>query len=1068
MSGNGGTGGNSGLNGSLAIVNGISQNYGRAATGGGPAGYNYYEVSYGGIGGAGGAGGAGAAGNRGAGSSGAIGGWGGSGDAGWSPGTIESAYLKYTSGAPTTPDHALWKNNRLVVETPAKLTYICGEIFDMSSLNASLQTSSSNIPIANDNLTVFYDFSGLGNTLVTVVYTAGSTQYVRHIPVTVIPAEMISGSLTLPQKITYVVGDALDLSGLALEVSYSGGGLEIITADQLTVDYPEDITQTVGIKTVTVSYPSLSYTKTFVVNVIAVAVDSIEVVSQPYKREYFVTEALNPAGMTIRAHYNNGSSDIIPYNVNTMSFYPEVFAYASDSFPCYVEYAGHSAPIPEIKVFEDPFLSYEVLRLPFKTAYFEGEFFDPNGLIVEIEYASGRLERVPMNALTFTPGDRAFDVVDTRVRARYTYGFGVNDFIQFDIPVTVSAITQIGIFAETQPNKTAYLEGQTFDPTGMTVFKLFNNGDTEQIPSTHYSLSHGVLSADDYFVIVTSGAYSTMVPVYVSAKIYAETPQIDGQPQNANLVEGNYCILYADANVFDGGMLTYQWYTNTTASNTGGTAIEGAADYSYSVPTDETGVFYYYAVITNTIPDNGDGGVKQTSATSLVATVAVIAKVHAEVPVIGTQPLDASVVEGETHTLSVAATTGDEGMLTYQWFKIAIDDISTISEVEDGENLYVEIDGATSSTYAPPTDVVGTFYYYVIVTNTINDNGDGGIKVISDVSDLAVLTVEAAINAQAPVITGNPQSGVATGGGTHMLTVVADAPTDGGTLSYQWYNNTVASNVGGTAIAGATGSSYVVPVNTSGYLYYYVAVTSTNSQVNGAKSVTTVSDVAVLEVDVPDDIAKIVVSGGNGFQGGYVDVTVSLENNPGIINMQLALNYDSNKLKLIGLTNGGVLTDFLPGGNINAVPYNLTWNMILAPGVNNAGNGAIVTLRFEVLTDAGVGDTEIIITYSANGIRNAIGGTVSFFLENGTVSIRDKNPGDVNNDGEITQWDVTLLRWYLAGGYEEYLPEDFNLLNADVDGDGEITQWDITLLRWYLAGGYGVELSDCGTMLVLK
>lgn len=42
--------------------------------------------------------------------------------------------------------------------------------------------------------------------------------------------------------------------------------------------------------------------------------------------------------------------------------------------------------------------------------------------------------------------------------------------------------------------------------------------------------------------------------------------------------------------------ITYQWYSNTTASTEGGKAIEGATGASFKVPTDAKGITYYYAV----------------------------------------------------------------------------------------------------------------------------------------------------------------------------------------------------------------------------------------------------------------------------------------------------------------------------------------------------------------------------------------------------------------------------------------------------------------------------------------
>lgn len=42
--------------------------------------------------------------------------------------------------------------------------------------------------------------------------------------------------------------------------------------------------------------------------------------------------------------------------------------------------------------------------------------------------------------------------------------------------------------------------------------------------------------------------------------------------------------------------ITYQWYSNTTASTEGGKIIEGATGASFKVPTDAKGITYYYAV----------------------------------------------------------------------------------------------------------------------------------------------------------------------------------------------------------------------------------------------------------------------------------------------------------------------------------------------------------------------------------------------------------------------------------------------------------------------------------------
>ena len=56
--------------------------------------------------------------------------------------------------------------------------------------------------------------------------------------------------------------------------------------------------------------------------------------------------------------------------------------------------------------------------------------------------------------------------------------------------------------------------------------------------------------------------------------------------------------------------------------------------------------------------------------------------------------------------------------------------------------------------------------------------------------------------------------------------------------------------------------------------------------------------------------------------------------------------------------------------------------------------------------------------------------------------------GDVNSDGEIDSWDLTLMRRYLAGHSVSHL---MTREAMDVNGDGEIDSWDLTLMRRYLA-----------------
>jgi hypothetical protein len=103
--------------------------------------------------------------------------------------------------------------------------------------------------------------------------------------------------------------------------------------------------------------------------------------------------------------------------------------------------------------------------------------------------------------------------------------------------------------------------------------------------------------------------------------VNAQTPTITAQPQPANYYAGSTpTALTVTATVTDGGTLSFQWYRNTTNSNTGGTAIAGSTGASYILSTDVAGVTYYYVTVTNTIV-NGSQTATTTSATAAVTVM---------------------------------------------------------------------------------------------------------------------------------------------------------------------------------------------------------------------------------------------------------------------------------------------------------------------------------------------------------------------------------------------------------------------------------------------------------------
>ncbi|WP_418512754.1 PKD domain-containing protein, partial [Corallibacter sp.] len=166
-------------------------------------------------------------------------------------------------------------------------------------------------------------------------------------------------------------------------------------------------------------------------------------------------------------------------------------------------------------------------------------------------------------------------------------------------------------------------------------------------------------------------------------------------------------------------------------------------------------------------------------------------------------PVSSSVcLNGDAPELEVSFTNAT-GTATYTWYSYPEADPSDITVV-----------GSDSPTFDPPTDTVGIVFYYCVITFS----GTGSCSEIETVPVSVTVVDNVAID-------NSPTSETICEGGTASALSVELNGTGTGTITYQWYSNTVNSNSGGTAITGATGLTYTPPVlNTVGTYYYYVVI----------------------------------------------------------------------------------------------------------------------------------------------------------------------------------------------------------------------------------------------------
>jgi gliding motility-associated-like protein len=161
------------------------------------------------------------------------------------------------------------------------------------------------------------------------------------------------------------------------------------------------------------------------------------------------------------------------------------------------------------------------------------------------------------------------------------------------------------------------------------------------------------------------------------------------------------------------GVYSYQWYKNTINSNVGGRIIPFETYDTYTPSTTNTGVVYYYCVITQV-----NNGCKVNSQPAKVEIVVP--------PKITLNPVSGVVCLGTVAQPLTVSYIGGAGVPSYQWY--ATDSALPL--------VGSPISGATNASFIPPSGSLRTFYYYCVISFI----GSGCTAITSEVAKITVST----------------------------------------------------------------------------------------------------------------------------------------------------------------------------------------------------------------------------------------------------------------------------------------------------------------------------------------
>ncbi|GEL11532.1 gliding motility-associated C-terminal domain-containing protein [Flavobacterium glycines] len=120
-----------------------------------------------------------------------------------------------------------------------------------------------------------------------------------------------------------------------------------------------------------------------------------------------------------------------------------------------------------------------------------------------------------------------------------------------------------------------------------------------------------------YYCILSSGAGCSVTSAIAAVQV-SVSPTITAQPLSSTVCLGGTPTTLSFTVSNGVGTPTYQWWTNTTNSNTGGTVITGQTGATYSPPATVAGTVYYYCVITFPSLSGGCSVVTTNPATVVV------------------------------------------------------------------------------------------------------------------------------------------------------------------------------------------------------------------------------------------------------------------------------------------------------------------------------------------------------------------------------------------------------------------------------------------------------------------
>ncbi|MBR5459656.1 MAG: bacterial Ig-like domain-containing protein, partial [Clostridia bacterium] len=281
-------------------------------------------------------------------------------------------------GVETTVDVIIGLDHIEIQTLPEKTAYYDGDEVDLSGIELVAVLENGESVAIDDGYAATVDTVKLGDTSITVVFGGKEASFDITVEEVVLESIQLNNFPVKHVEGSYVEGDEIDLTGLAILATYNNGDKVVVGLEDLEWKYSAEAMVRGGVLTITYGGKTISG---IVLAVVGRAISEIAITNPAEKTIYMAGEELDITGLELTVNYEDGTSEVV-----TEGFIADADLSEAGEVVVSILYEGFTL---EYTVIVRTIDSAFIMTPPTKTEYVVGEELDIEGLELYVLYSDG-------------------------------------------------------------------------------------------------------------------------------------------------------------------------------------------------------------------------------------------------------------------------------------------------------------------------------------------------------------------------------------------------------------------------------------------------------------------------------------------------------------------------------------------------------------------------------------------------------------------------------------------------------------------------------------------------------